>query len=72
MRTRTIVCLLTVVSFSLANYGIAQDPLDEMYGQAVHSYFRGDRGHAEELLNEIIDAGSQDPRAYYFRGLCQS
>ena len=27
---------------------------------------------AEELLNEIIDAGSQDPRAYYFRGLCQS
>ena len=72
MRTRPIACLLTVVSFSLANFSLAQDPLDEMYGQAVHSYFRGDRGHAEELLNEVIDAGSQDPRAYYFRGLCQS
>jgi len=72
MRTRPIACLLTVVSFSLANFSLAQDPLDEMYGQAVHSYFRGDRVHAEELLNEVIDAGSQDPRAYFFRGLSQS
>ena len=72
MRTRHIACVLTVVSFSLANFALAQDPLDEMYGKAVHSYFRGDRGHAQELLNEVIDAGSQDPRAFYFRGLCHS
>ena len=72
MRTRPFACVLTVVSFSLANFALAQDPLDEMYGQAVHSFFRGDRGHAEELLSEVIDAGSQDPRAFYFRGLCQS
>lgn len=72
MRTRPLACLLTVVSLSLANFVNAQDPLDEMYGQAVHSFFRGDSGRAAELLNEVIDAGSQDPRAYFFRGLCQS
>ncbi len=72
MRTRPFACLFTVVSLSLANFVHAQDPLDEMYGQAVHSFFRGDSGHAAELLNEVIDAGSQDPRAYFFRGLCQS
>jgi hypothetical protein len=43
-----------------------------MYGQAVHSFFRGDAFRAEQLLNEVIGAGSFDPRPYYFRGLCQS
>ena len=72
MRTRPFACLFTVVSLSLANFVHAQDPLDEMYGQAVHSYFRGDSNRAQELLTEVIDAGSQDPRAFFFRGLCQS
>ena len=72
MRTRPFACLFSVVSLSLATFVNAQDPLDEMYGQAVHSFFRGDSGHAAELLNEVIDAGSQDPRAYFFRGLCQA
>ena len=72
MRTRPFACLFTVVSLSLANFVHAQDPLDEMYGQAVHSFFRGDAWNAEALLNEVIEAGSQDPRAYYFRGLCRS
>ena len=72
MRTRPFACLFTVVSLSLANFVHAQDPLDEMYGQAVHSFFRGDSRNAEALLNEVIEAGSQDPRAYFFRGLCRS
>lgn len=72
MRTRPFACLFTVVSLSLANLVHAQDPLDEMYGQAVHSFFRGDSMNAEALLNEVIEAGSQDPRAYYFRGLCKA
>ncbi len=71
MRTRPFASLFTVVSLSLGNFAQAQDPLDEMYGQAVHSFFRGDSGNAEALLNEVIDAGSQDPRAYFFRGLCK-
>lgn len=72
MRTRRVAFLLSLVSLSFANFASAQDPLDEMYGQAVHSYFRGDSMHAAELLTEVIDAGSQDPRAFFFRGLCQS
>jgi hypothetical protein len=50
----------------------AQDPLDDVYGHAVHAYFRGDAGTAQQWLNDAIAAGSQDPRAYYFRGLCQA
>jgi hypothetical protein len=72
MRSRPFACLLSVVSLSFASIVHAQDPLDEMYGQAVHSYFRGDSTHASELLTEVIDAGSLDPRAFFFRGLTQS
>ena len=50
----------------------AQDPLDDVYGHAVHAYFRGDAATAQQWLNEAIGAGSQDPRAYYFRGLCEA
>ena len=64
--------LFTLVTLSVTGSVSGQDPLDEMYGQAVHSFFRGDSVHAEELLSEVIGAGSMDPRAYYFRGLCQS
>lgn len=63
--------LFMLATLSVTSSVSGQDPLDEMYGQAVHSFFRGDLVHAEELLNEVIDAGSMDPRAYYFRGLCQ-
>ena len=72
MRSRPFACLFTVVSLSIANVVHAQDPLDEMYGQAVHSYFRGDSMLASDLLTEVIDAGSLDPRAFFFRGLTQS
>jgi len=71
MRSRPFASLLTVVSLSFAGYVHAQDPLDEMYGHAVHSYFRGDSDNAKQLLTEVIDAGSLDPRAFFFRGLCQ-
>ncbi len=72
MRTRRFAFLFSIVSVSFANSVQAQDPLDEMYGQAVHSYFRGNSVHAVELLTEAIDAGSMDPRAFFFRGLAQS
>ncbi len=72
MRSRTLSLLSFVfVALSLGSVQ-AQDPLDEIYGQAVHAYFRGDTNAAQELLDEVISAGSADPRPYYFRGLCQS
>lgn len=61
--------LVAVVSAGLCNLASAQDPLDEIYGRAVHHYFRGDTISAEAMLNEVIAAGSQDPRVYFFRGL---
>jgi hypothetical protein len=70
--------LLTFVFASIAagsltvNQLYGQDPLDEMYGHAVHAFYRGDYLRSEEILKEVIAAGSTDPRAYYFRGLCQS
>jgi hypothetical protein len=72
MRMKPFLCVAALISTSFASLAMAQDPRDEMYGQAVHSYFRGDLDHAEMLLNEAIGAGSTDPRAHFFRGLCQS
>lgn len=43
--------------------------LDELYGNGVHKYFAHDYASALENLTLAIDNGSQDPRAYYFRGL---
>lgn len=48
------------------------NPLMELYGQGVHAYFAGDLQKANELLTTAIDAGTRDPRAYYFRGLVQT
>lgn len=45
-------------------------PLAELYGSGVHAYNAGEHAEAHELLTTAIDAGSQDPRAFYFRGLC--
>ncbi|NLS94195.1 MAG: hypothetical protein GXX96_18700, partial [Planctomycetaceae bacterium] len=42
----------------------------QLYGLGVHAYFSYDYQGAYEHLTKAIDAGSQDPRAYYFRGLC--
>lgn len=45
--------------------------LTELYGQGVHKYFSCDYFAADTLLSQAIDNGSNDPRAYYFRGLAR-
>lgn len=54
-----------------AALAVAQDAavLDDLYGRGVHAYFSRDSRKAVQLLSEAIDNGSQDPRAFYFRGL---
>ncbi len=48
----------------------AQDAvLGQMYGSGVHAYFGQDFVKAHESLTSAIDGKTQDPRAYYFRGL---
>lgn len=50
---------------------LSQDIYEQYYGSGVHAYFAGNYERATELFNELIDAGSQDPRVHYFRGLTQ-
>jgi len=48
----------------------AQDAvLRQMYGSGVHAFFAYDYQQAYADLTAAIDAGSTDPRCYYFRGL---
>jgi hypothetical protein len=44
-------------------------PLAAAYGDGVHAYFAGDFQRAYEDLTQAIEAGTEDPRAFYFRGL---
>lgn len=44
-------------------------PLAAAFGGGVHSYFAGDYLRAYDDLSMAIEGGSQDPRAWYFRGL---
>ena len=61
------LCLGLLQSPSLAQLG----GLEELYGEGVHRYFSGDLMGADQILTQVVDSGSQDPRAYYFRGLAR-
>ncbi len=39
------------------------------YGDGVHAYFAGDYQRSYDDLSQVIEAGTTDPRAWYFRGL---
>ena len=43
--------------------------LGQIYGTGVHSFNQGDYVGAYNALTSAIKGGSNDPRAYYFRGL---
>lgn len=46
------------------------DPvLTSAYGTGVHAYHAGDYQRSYDDLTAVIDGGSSDPRAFYFRGL---
>ncbi|MFN3193039.1 MAG: hypothetical protein ACE361_21190 [Aureliella sp.] len=56
-------------SLSMNSVHAQSSGLVELYGEGVHRYFAGDMAGADELFSRVIDGGSQDPRAYFFRGL---
>jgi hypothetical protein len=43
--------------------------LAQLYGTGVHAYFAGDYQQAMTDFTTVADAGTNDPRVYYFRGL---
>jgi hypothetical protein len=62
--------LMGLVLSCLPRCVAAQDAvLLELYGRGVHAYYAGQSHKAIEYLTSAIDAGSRDPRVFYFRGL---
>jgi len=48
---------------------IEEQAIASTFGSGVHSYFAGDFDRSYEVLSQAIEAGTADPRAWYFRGL---
>src|SRR5215467_7528961 len=64
--------IAVVVSFMLLCAGVVMADevlLGQIYGTGVHAFNEGDYVGAYNVLTSAIKGGSQDPRAYYFRGL---
>lgn len=63
--------LVVVGALSLYAPLYAQNPatLSAAYGRGVHAYFASDTVQAEQLFTDVIQAGSNDPRPYYFRAM---
>jgi tetratricopeptide (TPR) repeat protein len=67
---RSIVLLVVGLASLSTTLLLAQDAsLGQKFGQGVHDYFSGDFVGAYEQLTSAINAGSKDPRVFYFRGL---
>jgi hypothetical protein len=62
-----LAAFLAVSSLSAVSYG--QGVMNEVYGRGVHAYNAGDTDKAIEWLDMAINAGSEDPRVYYYHGL---
>jgi len=67
---RAAVVVATAIISGVASAQVLETlPLARTYGSGVHAYFCGDYDRSYEDLTAAIEAGSQDPRARYFRGL---
>ncbi len=43
--------------------------LSAVYGRGVHAYFANQSDQAEQQFTQVIQAGSSDPRVFYFRAM---
>jgi hypothetical protein len=67
---RSIVLLVVaIVSLWSVPLPAQEAVLGQEYGAGVHAFFADDYVKAYEQLSAAITGGSQDPRAFYFRGL---
>ena len=65
---RNLVATLALVMLAAPAWG--QDVAsEELFGRGVHAYHSGTMQESYDLLSRAVEAGSVDPRAYYFRGL---
>ncbi|MFM7520435.1 MAG: tetratricopeptide repeat protein [Planctomycetota bacterium] len=61
--------LLSPLSGQAGLNAVEEQAIASTYGSGVHSYFAGDYARSHEILSQAIEAGTGDPRAWYFRGL---
>lgn len=73
MRSMTALLLLALaIAARAALPSLAGDmppALATGYGNGVHAYNEGDYQCSYDELSRVIEAGSNDPRVFYFRGL---
>lgn len=73
MRSMTALMLLALaITAPSAGPAVAGDmppALATGYGNGVHAYNEGDYQCSYDELSRVIEAGSHDPRVFYFRGL---
>tara|TARA_R110002049_G_scaffold4601_5_gene32265 strand:- start:377098 stop:377946 length:849 start_codon:yes stop_codon:yes gene_type:complete len=70
LRAVAVAAITLTVSAAAPSRADAQNEvLAEMYGRGVHAYYSGNYNDAYNMLSMAINNGSQDPRAYYFRGI---
>jgi hypothetical protein len=76
MRTSTIaraasigVCAVAAALITPSAVAREDGVLAVAYGNGVHAYYAGDYQRSYEELSTTIEGGTQDPRAFYFRGL---
>ncbi len=70
LRFATVMTVF-VLAFCAQPSRAQDDAMIEIYGQGLHRYYAGDYLEAERLLTMVVDSGTQDPRAHFFRGLSQ-
>lgn len=70
---RRFVLLMVVAGVVGASSARAIDGnvLLALYGEGMKAYYSGDHRLAHDTFSQAIDAGSKDPRCYYFRGLSE-
>ncbi len=69
---RSIFAALALTILAARSPQAAASPASDMvdvYGRGVHAYFANQYSTAEGYLTQVIDAGSTDPRAFYFRAV---
>lgn len=68
---RWTVCGWTLVAawLSAGTLWAQEEVLSQFYGSGVHNYYERDYFAAMRELSAAIDGGTNDPRAYYYRGL---
>jgi hypothetical protein len=73
MRRSALIVLAIGGFVALGHGGVYAGPasaaLTVAYGNGVHAYFDADYQCSYDELSGVIEAGSNDPRVHYFRGL---